>query len=158
MCIRDSSWFYRVTEPFFLGMENGYRNSLAAFMKVRWMALVIIVSCLAAIYFISANIQEELAPMEDRDQFRISLTGQEEMCIRDSAYVMQLLRGVRHEGTTLANTYLASMGFGPGDPVFRARLASMGPLGVRAKGEGEPIFADPDVVAWARHTFSPRVA
>lgn len=71
------SWFYRVTEPFFLGMENGYRNSLAAFMKVRWMALVIIVSCLAAIYFISANIQEELAPMEDRDQFRISLTGQE---------------------------------------------------------------------------------
>ncbi len=71
------SWFYRVTEPFFLGMENGYRNSLAAFMKVRWMALVIIVSCLAAIYFISSNIQEELAPMEDRDQFRISLTGQE---------------------------------------------------------------------------------
>lgn len=71
------SWFYRVTEPFFLGMENGYRNSLSAFMKVRWMALVIIASCLAAIYFISANIQEELAPMEDRDQFRISLTGQE---------------------------------------------------------------------------------
>ncbi len=71
------SWFYRVTEPFFLGMENGYRKSLAAFMKVRWMALVIIVSCLAAIYFISSNIQEELAPMEDRDQFRITLTGQE---------------------------------------------------------------------------------
>ncbi|MBL7848743.1 MAG: efflux RND transporter permease subunit [Cyclobacteriaceae bacterium] len=71
------SWFYRVTEPFFIGMENGYRNSLAAFMKVRWMALVIIAACLGTVYWISNNIQEELAPLEDRDQFRISLVGSE---------------------------------------------------------------------------------
>lgn len=74
------------------------------------------------------------------------------------AYVMQMLRGVRHEGTTLANVYLASMGFAPGDAAARERLASIGPLGVRVKGDGEPVFADPDVVAWARHTFAPRVA
>ncbi len=71
------SWFYRVTEPFFIGMENGYRKSLAAFMKVRWMALVIIAVCLGTVYWISNNIQEELAPLEDRDQFRISLVGSE---------------------------------------------------------------------------------
>lgn len=71
------SWFYRVTEPFFIGMENGYRRSLASFMKVRWMAFVIIVACLAAVYLISINIQEELAPMEDRDQFRVNLVGSE---------------------------------------------------------------------------------
>lgn len=71
------SWFYRVTEPFFVGMEKGYRNSLAAFMKVRWLAFVIIVACLAITYVINDNIQEELAPMEDRDQFRINLSGLE---------------------------------------------------------------------------------
>lgn len=71
------SWFYKVTEPFFVGMERGYRNTLAAFMKVRWMAFVIIVFCLATVFLINLNIQQELAPMEDRDQFRISLTGQE---------------------------------------------------------------------------------
>jgi len=71
------SWFYRVTEPFFVGMENGYHKSLAAFMKVRWMAFVIIASCLASVYFIGTNIQQELAPMEDRDQFRINLSGME---------------------------------------------------------------------------------
>jgi len=71
------SWFYRVTEPFFIGMENGYRNSLAAFMKIRWMAFVIIVTCLTVVYLINSNIQEELAPMEDRDQFRINLSGLE---------------------------------------------------------------------------------
>jgi hypothetical protein len=74
------------------------------------------------------------------------------------AYVLQLLRGVRHGGSALANAYLASMGFAPGDAALRQRLASMGPLGVRVKSGEEPIFADPDVVAWARHTFAPRVA
>ena len=33
------SWFYRKTEPFFQAMENGYKKSLAAFMKVKWVAL-----------------------------------------------------------------------------------------------------------------------
>ncbi len=71
------SWFYRVTEPFFIGMESGYRKSLAGFMKVRWVALVIIFACLASIYLINTTIQEELAPLEDRDQFRINLSGLE---------------------------------------------------------------------------------
>jgi len=75
------------------------------------------------------------------------------------AYVLQLLRGVRHEGTALSNVYLASMGWAqPAEKQVRERLATMGPLGVRAKSEGDPIFADPGVVAWARHTFPPSVA
>lgn len=68
------SWFYNKTEPFFRGMENGYRRSLEAFMKVRWIAWVAIVACVFIIYFIFTNLQSELAPMEDRSQFRISLT------------------------------------------------------------------------------------
>ncbi len=71
------SWFYRVTEPFFISMEDGYRRSLAAFMRVRWVALVIIVACLASVILINTTIQEELAPLEDRDQFRINLSGLE---------------------------------------------------------------------------------
>ncbi len=78
------------------------------------------------------------------------------------AYVLHLLRGVRHEGSMLANAYVASLGFGSRDGSLRSRMASLGPLGVRAKTGAteadEPIFADPDVVAWARHTFPPRVA
>lgn len=68
------SWFYNKTEPFFRGMENGYRKSLEAFMKVRWIAFIAIGGCVAVIYFIFTNIQSELAPMEDRSQFRIQLT------------------------------------------------------------------------------------
>ncbi len=71
------SWFYNVTEPFFAGMENGYSRWLNSFMGVRWVALVIIGLCFVAAYFIGTNIQSELAPMEDRNQFRISLTAPE---------------------------------------------------------------------------------
>jgi multidrug efflux pump len=71
------SWFYRVTEPFYTGMENGYKRILTSFMKVRWVALVIIAFCLISSYFISAQLQSELAPMEDRNQFYMSLSAPE---------------------------------------------------------------------------------
>ncbi|MCG7858184.1 efflux RND transporter permease subunit [Flavihumibacter sediminis] len=71
------SWFYNKTEPFFRGMENGYRRTLSAFMRVRWFAFVIIAICFAIIYFIGSNMQSELAPMEDRSQFRLSVTAPE---------------------------------------------------------------------------------
>jgi multidrug efflux pump len=71
------SWFYRKTEPFFTGMENLYRRSLQGFMRLRWLAFIIIVLCAGAIYFIGKNIPSELAPMEDRNRIRASITGPE---------------------------------------------------------------------------------
>ncbi|MBT1697228.1 efflux RND transporter permease subunit [Fulvivirgaceae bacterium PWU4] len=71
------SRFYEMTEPFFNGMENGYHRVLAAFMRVRWVSLVIVFFCLVAAYFIGTNIQSELAPMEDRNQFRLQMTAAE---------------------------------------------------------------------------------
>lgn len=75
--ITKHSRFYTATEPFFRGMENGYHSMLAAFMKVKWLSFVIIIACGAIIYFIGSNLQSELAPMEDRSQFRLQLTGPE---------------------------------------------------------------------------------
>ncbi len=71
------SWFYLKTEPFFRGMEEGYRNSLARFMGARWLSWVIIAACLVSVYFIATNMQSELAPMEDRSQFRFQMTAPE---------------------------------------------------------------------------------
>lgn len=71
------SWFYRITEPFFTGLENLYRKTLSGFMRIRWMAFVIILACLGAIYFIGKELPSELAPMEDRNRVRTSITGPE---------------------------------------------------------------------------------
>lgn len=71
------SWFYKKTEPFYQAMENGYKKSLAAFMKVKWIALALIAVCLGLIYFIFQGLPSELAPLEDRNQFRLSVTAPE---------------------------------------------------------------------------------
>jgi len=71
------SKFYLMTEPFFRGMENGYRKLLNGFMKIRYASFIIIAICFVLIYSIGSNIQSELAPMEDRSQFRLSVTAPE---------------------------------------------------------------------------------
>lgn len=75
--VHKHSWFYRKTEPFFRGMENGYHRSLKVFMAGRWLAIPIILTCFAIIYFIGKDIPSELAPMEDRSQFRLQVTAPE---------------------------------------------------------------------------------
>jgi hydrophobe/amphiphile efflux-1 (HAE1) family protein len=67
-------WFYNKTEPFFTGMENGYLRLLKGFMKVRWMAWVIIGVCVVMFCLIFVNMQSEIAPLEDRSSVRFSVT------------------------------------------------------------------------------------
>lgn len=71
------SWFYNKTEPFFRAMENGYQASLRRFMKIKWMAFVIVGICIVGGFFIFKQLKSELAPMEDRSQFRLGLTAPE---------------------------------------------------------------------------------
>jgi len=58
-------------------MENGYRRMLEAFMRVRWMAWVIVLACFALIFLIGRNLQSELAPMEDKSNFRLLVSAPE---------------------------------------------------------------------------------
>lgn len=74
---KKKSRFYEITEPFFTGMETSYRNVLERFMKVRWSAIVIIFVCVLSSYFIATNLQSELAPLEDRNQFRLQISAPE---------------------------------------------------------------------------------
>jgi HAE1 family hydrophobic/amphiphilic exporter-1/multidrug efflux pump len=70
-------WVYEKTEPFFKGMENGYRNLLKGFFKFRYVAIIIIVGCFWMIYHFMNTLQSELAPLEDRSSIRFSFTAPE---------------------------------------------------------------------------------
>ena len=65
------NWLYRKTEPFFIGLSSGYGKALHAFMKVRWMAFVIIIASIGLIYWVGTTLPSELAPLEDRSEFRL---------------------------------------------------------------------------------------
>jgi hydrophobe/amphiphile efflux-1 (HAE1) family protein len=75
--IHKHSWFYTKTEPFFQWMENTYQKALTKYMRVRWVSFILILGCVGIIYFIGRNLQSELAPMEDRSQFRLQLSAPE---------------------------------------------------------------------------------
>ena len=75
--VHKHSWFYNKTEPFFRWMENSYQAALRRFMTVKWIALILVAVCGAIIFLIGGNLQSELAPMEDRSQFRLQLTAPE---------------------------------------------------------------------------------
>src|SRR5690606_38664863 len=61
------SKLYLWNEPFFEGLENGYRRSLTWFMRNRWRALVVILVCTGTIIYIGRELPSEPAPLEDRN-------------------------------------------------------------------------------------------
>jgi len=74
---QEKSWFYTKSEPFFEAMDSGYKSLLATFMQRRWTSLLILVGCIFAIVLFGKLLPSELAPLEDRSQFRLSVSAPE---------------------------------------------------------------------------------
>lgn len=72
-------WLYRKTEPFFTWLTDGYEASLQTFMRFRWVAWVLMVAFVGISYYLMTEnrIPSELAPLEDRSNFRVNSTAQE---------------------------------------------------------------------------------
>ena len=66
------SRFYLMTEPFFKSMINWYRNALHSFIRVRWLAFVIIGVTALFIFIVGRSLRSELAPLEDRSNLRVT--------------------------------------------------------------------------------------
>ncbi|WP_321424960.1 efflux RND transporter permease subunit [uncultured Bacteroides sp.] len=71
------SKFYVASEPFFIGMEKGYRRVLSFFLKNKWIAFSILGFCLILIFSLSRVLKSELAPLEDHSYIRTSITAPE---------------------------------------------------------------------------------
>ncbi|MEI8113029.1 MAG: efflux RND transporter permease subunit [Bacteroidia bacterium] len=70
---RHSKFYYR-TEPFFVGLENGYRKFLGRFMQNKWYSFAILAISVGLILVLSKVIKSELAPLEDHSIVRTSVT------------------------------------------------------------------------------------
>jgi hydrophobe/amphiphile efflux-1 (HAE1) family protein len=71
------SKFYIKSEPFFQGMERGYKRGLLWIMRHKWVAVTGIVVSFAMIYLLGSGLQSELAPLEDRGRFRVQVSAPE---------------------------------------------------------------------------------
>lgn len=71
------SWFYRKTEPFFDGLNRIYSRSLAAFLRHRAIAIVVMVIAVVASVWMWVSVPAEMAPLEDRSSLTVSTKGPE---------------------------------------------------------------------------------
>ena len=69
--------FYRITEPFFIGMNNMYSRSLQVVLRHRIWTLPVIVLMLGPIVYLWGAIPSEMAPLEDRSMITINTRGAE---------------------------------------------------------------------------------
>lgn len=105
--------FYERTEPFFKGLESGYKNLLNKFLTIRWMAWVIIATCIGLIFFIGKNIQSELAPIEDKGMVRYTLTSQEGTSYEDmKGNLLKVIRQLQDSIPEQAFTWGSVPGYG----------------------------------------------
>ncbi len=68
------SKFYQLTEPFFVKFISGYEKALSKFLNKRWLGFAVMGATLVAAFIIFPLLQTELAPIEDRNELRISTT------------------------------------------------------------------------------------
>jgi len=71
------NWFKRVTEPFFVGAVNGFRGTLARFLRVRVLALPVLGAIGAYVALTWPALPRELAPLEDRSNIRVGVRAPE---------------------------------------------------------------------------------
>ena len=67
--------FYRMTEPFFEGMNNGYSRSLDYVLRHRVWVLPLMVVMIVLIFVLWNKIPSEMAPLEDRSMITINTRG-----------------------------------------------------------------------------------
>jgi multidrug efflux pump len=68
------SKFYSATEPYFVMLISGYDKILGAVLKKRWIGFVIMLITIVLVAIVYPLLQSELAPIEDRNQLRITTT------------------------------------------------------------------------------------
>jgi len=71
--------FYIATEPFFAGLENGYRKLLQMFFRNKWVSIFILVWCLILTIGLSMTLKQDSPPLEDHSFIRTSIKAAEGM-------------------------------------------------------------------------------
>lgn len=71
------SRFYIATEPFFKGLENKYKALLDWAIQRKWLALGTLLVCAVSLVMVFKLLPSELAPLEDKSQFRFNATAPE---------------------------------------------------------------------------------
>jgi multidrug efflux pump len=113
------NWLQQKTEPFFIGMNNGYERSLNWFLRYRWAGFAALGVAFALIYGIGRSLPSELAPLEDRSQVTLVAIAPEGSSFEyTEKYMKEIAKFAADSTKGLFQTYsLLALTFGPPAPV-----------------------------------------
>ena len=74
---QKKSKFYNWSEPYFVKLNTGYGESLAKFMKRKWLSFPILIGCIGLIILFFSTLQKETAPYDDRSFIGVNVTAPE---------------------------------------------------------------------------------
>lgn len=108
--------FYQLTEPFFVKMINGYESLLSSFLKRRWLGFIVMLLSILMIALVMPMLQSELAPIEDRNELRLSTTTPEGSTYNFTYNFMERLNRLLEEKVPESESIMmgVAMGFGGG--------------------------------------------
>jgi multidrug efflux pump len=69
--------FWKATEPFFTKLESSYKRSLGGFLDKKLVAVFILFGTIGLTYFFGGKLDSELAPLDDRSDLSLRMTGPE---------------------------------------------------------------------------------
>ena len=116
--------FYRITEPFFIGMNNMYSRSLQVVLRHRIWTLPVIVLMLGAIVYLWGAIPSEMAPLEDRSMITINTRGAEGVTYEYIRDYTEDINGIVDSVIPDADAVTARVSSGSGN--IQIRLKDMG--------------------------------
>nr|MBC7614217.1 efflux RND transporter permease subunit [Pseudopedobacter sp.] len=70
----SKSKFYVKTEPFFQGLNDGFHDYLEKFLKKRWLAFPILITCIGLIFLFWKILPKETAPLDDRSSLSLNIS------------------------------------------------------------------------------------
>ena len=68
------SKFYRITEPYFVKLNEGYKTNLEKFLNRRWLSAPIILVCAGLIFLFWKILPKETAPYDDRSAINMNVS------------------------------------------------------------------------------------
>jgi len=155
-------WFYKKTEPFFIGMEALYQRALKGFMKIRWMAWVIVAICFVLIGLLMRNLQSELAPVEDSSSIRFVVTAPEGTSYNYMVNFMDNFANYLYDSIPERDFVFARTPAGPGSNTSQPSLGLIEP-NLRTRSQADivndlqkklPQFNDARIFAIQEQTIS----
>jgi multidrug efflux pump len=120
----DEGLLYKVTEPVFAGMQNGYRWLLGKAIDAPIITLALGVAAIASIGLLLGVVREEFAPLEDRGSFFVRVQGPEgtslEYTRRYAEEIERRMRAADKDGVIDGMMTILAPGFNRPGPVNQA--------------------------------------